>query len=195
MDGLKEVLSAGYASSGFSAALLGALAHITIIRNLFVEEHLTEIFTTYAISIVGLGVAYSVIVGLSLLEIILRLTWAATAFNLGLFLSIGIYRASFHPLRQFPGPFLSKITRFYDAYLAGRNIQYHVEIGKLHETYGDFIRTGSLAILPAWRSNRMLMNTRATGALYCRCDCRPNHIRPDVQMSQIDMVCSSLHED
>lgn len=55
-----------------------------------------------------------------------------------------IYRAFFHRIRHFPGPFWAGVSRFYAFGLAAKNLQYNVELQKLHEEYGDFIRTGML---------------------------------------------------
>ncbi|KAL1961494.1 hypothetical protein VTN77DRAFT_1673 [Rasamsonia byssochlamydoides] len=66
----------------------------------------------------------------------------AVSFNTGLILSIGVYRLFFHRLRRFPGPFWAKLTRFADAAKAAKNVQYNVEVAKMHKQYGDFIRTG-----------------------------------------------------
>ncbi|OCL07514.1 putative benzoate 4-monooxygenase cytochrome P450, partial [Glonium stellatum] len=55
---------------------------------------------------------------------------------------IVVYRLFFHRLHKFPGPFGAKLTRFYAVSRASKNIQYHKEVAKMHEQYGDFIRTG-----------------------------------------------------
>lgn len=144
IEGVIVALNADYASSGLSAILLGILAHVTVIRPLAVEEYLGEIFTTYAVSAVILGYAYRFIAGLPTVQTLARVAWGLSAFNVGLFFSIAVYRAFFHPLHRFPGPFLSKVSRFYDAYLAGRDLQYHVELERLHKTHGDFVRTGNV---------------------------------------------------
>ncbi|KAE8160424.1 cytochrome P450 [Aspergillus tamarii] len=75
-----------------------------------------------------------------------RVTLLATSFNTSLISSISIYRLFFHRLHPFPGPFACKLTRFYSAFLAAKRIQYNVELKKLHEQYGDFVRTALLLI-------------------------------------------------
>ncbi|KAF7360803.1 Cytochrome P450 [Mycena venus] len=52
------------------------------------------------------------------------------------------YRLSpFHPLAKFPGPLLSRITKFWLAYVVYTGKR-HLEIAKLHDQYGTFVRTG-----------------------------------------------------
>ncbi|KAF7336095.1 Cytochrome P450 [Mycena venus] len=47
----------------------------------------------------------------------------------------------FHPLAKFPGPLLSRITKFWLAYVVYTGKR-HLEIAKLHDQYGTFVRTG-----------------------------------------------------
>jgi len=59
-----------------------------------------------------------------------------------LFTSIFIYRAFFHRLKKYPGPFIARVTKFYDVALAVPKLRYYLEIEKLHKQYGDYIRVG-----------------------------------------------------
>ncbi|KAK2765509.1 hypothetical protein FQN54_008363 [Arachnomyces sp. PD_36] len=56
-----------------------------------------------------------------------------------------IYDIYFHPLRHFPGPKLQAISNipFLSAWLAGTNV---FQIQKLHEKYGDIVRTSPNAL-------------------------------------------------
>ena len=55
--------------------------------------------------------------------------------------SIGIYRVFFHRLRNFPGPFLASVSKFWHVAhcLDSKN---HILLAKLHREYGDFVRIG-----------------------------------------------------
>jgi hypothetical protein len=99
----------------------------------------------YAATILSLSYAYLSLTELSPLQGLGRVSLIAISFNTGLISSMSIYRLFFHRLHHFPGPFGAKLTRFYDASLAAKNVQYNVEIRKLHEQYGDFVRTGKSA--------------------------------------------------
>ena len=63
------------------------------------------------------------------------------AYATGLYSSIVIYRLFLHPLQNFPGPPLAKISKLWHAYkiLDRRN---HTSLEELHERYGDIVRTG-----------------------------------------------------
>lgn len=55
--------------------------------------------------------------------------------------SISIYRVFFHRLRNFPGPFLASVSKFWHVAhcLDSKN---HILLAKLHREYGDFVRIG-----------------------------------------------------
>ncbi|KAJ2969440.1 hypothetical protein NUW54_g12963 [Trametes sanguinea] len=72
--------------------------------------------------------------------------WAAlvssATFLSTLFLSIVFYRLSpFHPLAQYPGPMMCKLTKFWMAYLSLEGYQ-HLYVQRLHDRYGDVVRIG-----------------------------------------------------
>ena len=65
----------------------------------------------------------------------------ATAL-LGIYLSMLVYRAAFHRLNHFPGPFLARLSNFYFAGMALKSHQEYTELHKLHKKYGDVVRIG-----------------------------------------------------
>ncbi|KAJ5653878.1 hypothetical protein N7490_000881 [Penicillium lividum] len=142
MEALAQALSADLLSLGLSAASFGVLSHVSVFRSFPVEEYLDNLLILYAATSVTIGATYLAITDVSFLQALFRVGVIASAFNTGLASSICVYRLFFHRLHRFPGPKLSKLSRFYSAYLAGKNLQYHLEVKKMHETYGDFIRTG-----------------------------------------------------
>ena len=75
----------------------------------------------------------------------LRVCVSMFACYLGsLFSSIAIYRLFFHRLRQFPGPKLAAVTKFWHVFAARSSTNYLV-MQKLHEKYGKLVRTGELS--------------------------------------------------
>ncbi|KAL4865830.1 hypothetical protein BDV12DRAFT_210914 [Aspergillus spectabilis] len=59
----------------------------------------------------------------------------------GIFCSMTLYRAAFHPLNNFSGPFLARVSSFYKVNLS-RNLRLFEETYKLHQKYGDVVRIG-----------------------------------------------------
>ncbi|KAI0110549.1 monooxygenase [Hypoxylon sp. NC0597] len=136
------LLSQGHASQvAIPGALLGVLFHVTIPQMTEIEYFTYEILATTPFVIIGLAAIYSM-VGFSPFEIFMRLAILISSFNVSLFSSMIIYRVFFHRLRKFPGPLDIKISRFFSALRASKHVQYNKELEKLHEEYGDFIRTG-----------------------------------------------------
>lgn len=68
---------------------------------------------------------------------------AYATFYAFLLLSIITYRLSpLHPLYQYPGPFLAKLSNFYGAYIAAGGKQ-HLHFKRMHEKYGPIVRLGT----------------------------------------------------
>ena len=61
---------------------------------------------------------------------------------LALYSSMLIYRAFFHRLCKFPGPFLGRLSNFYVVGLSAKKVQLYEETQRLHKLYGDYIRLG-----------------------------------------------------
>lgn len=62
----------------------------------------------------------------------------------GLYTSMLLYRAFFHPLSKYPGPFLARLSNFYITYRALKKIHLFEEVDKLHAQYGDYVRIGAV---------------------------------------------------
>lgn len=65
----------------------------------------------------------------------------------GLLASITLYRFFFHRLTTagFKGPWYARVTKLWHVW-ASRNCKNHLVLEKLHEQYGDFVRTGKLSL-------------------------------------------------
>lgn len=141
---MRAVLESDLLSLAASAAGFGLLSHVSLFRTSFpVEDYLFVLFSIYAVAVLSIAYAYIALTQFSVAQALLRVVLIASAFNTGLISSIGIYRLFFHRLHHFPGPVGAKLSRFYNAYLAGKDLQYNVEIARLHHEYGDFVRTGN----------------------------------------------------
>ncbi|KAJ6502035.1 high nitrogen upregulated cytochrome P450 monooxygenase 2, partial [Mycena sanguinolenta] len=87
-------------------------------------------------------VALLVSVG-GLVSISAQLLCGAYVVFLGtLCLSITAYRlCPFHPLAQYPGPTLAKVTKLWDLWKVSQGYR-HLYYKRLHEKYGPYVRTG-----------------------------------------------------
>lgn len=63
-------------------------------------------------------------------------------FISGLGASITIYRLLLHGTRKYPGRMSEALTKWTSAGVAHRTQRYHAHLRKLHQKYGDVVRTG-----------------------------------------------------
>jgi glucan phosphoethanolaminetransferase (alkaline phosphatase superfamily) len=126
-----------------TAFALGTLLHILVLKNFELDVYIPHFLLICLISFTALCLA-QIKIGVQVLTAISNVTSISTWLAVGIFTSMIVYRLFFHRIRRFPGPLLARISRFYAFYLSGKNVQYHVELSKLHKEYGDFIRTGKL---------------------------------------------------
>ncbi|KIX93474.1 uncharacterized protein Z520_10894 [Fonsecaea multimorphosa CBS 102226] len=121
----------------FWAVLSGLAAHLKYKRReptLF--RYLAELATLLVLASVGLfyqSRVFTTSVALSALFITLHLFALAS--------SITVYRLFLHPLKDYPGPLLAKITKWYGFYLVSFGKTY-IDYAQLHEKYGDVVRIG-----------------------------------------------------
>lgn len=121
---------------------LGTLLHMSVLRNFELDTWIPHVIGASLVSFASYTCYHWLHVGLSLIDSHIVAAAKASCFIAGIFTSMTIYRLFFHRIRNFPGPFWAKITRFYALGLSSKNDQYPRELRKLHEKYGDFVRTG-----------------------------------------------------
>lgn len=138
---LRSFFSTASSTAG-TAALLGLLFHQAV-RNVEFELYMFHFMAFAAASFFGLVYTFVSLYDQSLPNAFFRATVFAASFNTASLLSITVYRLVFHRCRNFPGPLLAKISRFYAAYLSAKDVQYFKELARVHAKYGDFVRTGA----------------------------------------------------
>ena len=121
----------------------GLLFHSIISRPSFEFERIMYIFIALFILIFIILVAlFSEVGNFSVLTSFEKACIVAASFNGSVLLSMSVYRLFFHRLREFPGPALAKLTRFYAMHQSAKNVEYYKELQRMHDMYGDFVRTG-----------------------------------------------------
>ncbi|KKA24572.1 Benzoate 4-monooxygenase cytochrome P450 [Rasamsonia emersonii CBS 393.64] len=69
------------------------------------------------------------------------LIWSC--FVVSLWTSMLVYRAFFHPLHKFPGPFGAKLSKLWTLRkVVQSKLRWYQVLDELHEKYGDYVRTG-----------------------------------------------------
>ena len=82
-----------------------------------------------------------------------------SAYLIGLFGSLLLYRIFLSPLKKFPGPWLAKVSAFNFSFQA-QNGKGHFAFHRLHHKYGEFVRIGP--------SNISTIHPKAITAIYGR---------------------------
>ncbi|KAH0493464.1 hypothetical protein TgHK011_000132 [Trichoderma gracile] len=136
-----------YLSSSWQVAtcvslLAGIASHHLVFRPYETDTYAWQLVFIYIASIATIFATHVHIGGYQVTPALLRTFFIASVYNCSVLASILVYRALFHPLRHFPGPFLAGLSRF-DA--MGRMIHSrkgYEDIQRLHQKYGDIVRVG-----------------------------------------------------
>lgn len=124
------------------AAAVGVLSHQLYFKR--GEHHMYGIRYLQAFFILnGLSIYALSSFGARPVDVALKITFSAAACYLtGVYSSLLLYRAFFHPLRNIPGPFLARLSSFWYTTQV-LNADAPEKLLKLHEKYGPFLRIAS----------------------------------------------------
>ncbi|RDW71423.1 hypothetical protein BP6252_07986 [Coleophoma cylindrospora] len=126
-----------------TAALLGVAVHQLIFKRFEVDTHPIVVFVGFAIAPFALSRLLN-----SSLAPNAQLPASMAFLLVGIFLatlglSLITYRLYFHPLRNFPGPFAARLSKFWClSQAAASGMRWHRVNVQLHAEYGDYVRTG-----------------------------------------------------
>jgi cytochrome P450 family 628 len=129
------------------AAFSGALAHLAVFRKGEWDVASPSVFAFYC------SIFAAALLSTSPLLIntpIQGVTQIAICHVAGLYGSMLLYRAFFHRLSQYPGPFLARVTNFYITALSMKKLHLFEEVQKLHAQYGDYVRLGAWHSPASW---------------------------------------------
>jgi hypothetical protein len=126
-----------HVETAFAASITGLLSHVLYNRN---EPRVKTFFS----NLIGLSCLWAVFIeylSSSYVYTTVQTTLFLTIHLAVLSLSIASYRLFFHPLRQFPGPWGAKLTKWVDFYHTAPGKR-HEWIPALHTKFGDIVRIG-----------------------------------------------------
>ncbi|KAL2152874.1 hypothetical protein VTH82DRAFT_4029 [Thermothelomyces myriococcoides] len=124
------------------AVASGVFAHVAVFRRGEWDVAAPSVFAVYFLVFASaLGFAYTGFLGPQFpsYSVIAQLEALHVA---GIYTSMLLYRAFFHRLRKYPGPFLARLTNFYITARSMKKLHLFEEVQKLHEQYGDYVRLG-----------------------------------------------------
>ncbi|KAH6843376.1 cytochrome P450 monooxygenase-like protein [Chaetomium sp. MPI-CAGE-AT-0009] len=121
------------------AAASGVLTHLAVFRRGEWDVASPSVFVFYTTVFAAASLAsYSSFISTPL-SVIAQMAGSHVAM---LYTSVLVYRAFFHRLSKYPGPFLARLTNFYITALSMKRLHLFKEVQKLHEQYGDYVRLG-----------------------------------------------------
>jgi hypothetical protein len=109
---LSPILSTSWTTTAGCSALLGLSLH-QVIRNLEIDNRGWEMVFTYLGALLLLFVGFVAKLSLSITSALLHTCLASGVFLASLYGSILVYRAFFHRLNHFPGPFAARLSNLY----------------------------------------------------------------------------------
>ena len=139
-----------------TAAVAGVLSHVCYFNrgehHFYGVRYLQAFIATFVLAVLGLCQQ-----GQALDEALAQVIPIISCYLAGVYASLIAYRAIFHPLNKFPGPFGARISRLWlSAHLKDGDL--YRKVHRMHEQYGDFVRVGS--------SDLSITNPKAISAIY-----------------------------
>ena len=142
---LSSTLSSGSRNSRIIGVVVDIIASFTSHELYFIrgEHHMSASvlfysYTTLAVAVFSLELRTD---DETYREALQNVTFHTSASTSTPFTSIIIYRACFHRLHSFPGPFLARVSKLWHVYQA-RHSQNHQFLLRLHKECGTFVRSG-----------------------------------------------------
>lgn len=147
-----SLLFARSPSSNISIAIgfcfLGIISHLSILSK-EIDSSGGSLLVAFGLGWLGLATTWANTFNLGFQDGALKASIACSCFIAGLLTSTSIYRLMFHRLRNFPGPWGAKLSRFYAfSMVKASDFKYHLHVESLHRQYGDFVRTGFVSACP-----------------------------------------------
>ncbi|KAK3303718.1 cytochrome P450 monooxygenase-like protein [Chaetomium strumarium] len=119
-------------------AASGVVIHLFLFRKGEWDVASPSIFVSYVTLFAATALFSHAYLDISLSSV----TQLAACHVVGLYSSMLVYRAFFHRLSEYPGPFLARLSTFYITARSVRKLHLYEEVQKLHAQYGDYVRLG-----------------------------------------------------
>jgi hypothetical protein len=156
---MSEIQQSPTATILATASVTGVALHLFFFKNVEVDKRpvstAASFIAAYPLIFVILPEISNEYDGVFWRLVVSSLTWWCLVISL--FSSILIYRALFHPLKRFPGPFNARLSKFWTLkQVVESKLRWWKILDQLHEQYGDYVRTGETPLQLSAR--RRLMN-------------------------------------
>lgn len=132
-----------------AAGALGFLSHVGYFAR---GEHHLQAYRLFLAAITAPAVITTILsrfYAFSVVEAALYATAMWWAYFVALWTSMVVYRLFFHRLSGFDGPLMWKISKPFGWLPAITKLDNYKVVAKLHQQYGDYVRTGMPILLSA----------------------------------------------
>nr|XP_036579748.1 cytochrome p450 [Colletotrichum truncatum]KAF6787428.1 cytochrome p450 [Colletotrichum truncatum] len=125
--------------------VLGVLLHVFAFRYGEWDLATTKLIRNFSL---GFGLITAALAQLASDTFRTSLSASKTAFSLtaalisGIYVSLIVYRAAFHRLNSFNGPWMARMSNLYITRRALKKLHLYSEVQDLHKSYGDIFRIG-----------------------------------------------------
>ena len=129
------------AQKAYLSAFLGVSSHLGIFINDEHHVHAAKVMNIYLFLFTMTYCAETLWVPGPFWKALLNASIIVFAYAGTLFCSMFTYRIFFHPLREFPGPKMAKVSKFWNVMNTLYSTNFRL-MEDMHQSYGDFVRTG-----------------------------------------------------
>ena len=123
------------------AACAGVLSHLVYFIHGEHHKHTLQLIQIGSIAIPVYALIFFRLVHLNFGQAVQLAIVTHFTYLIALWTSMLIYRAFFHRLHRFPGPWYLKLSKF-SAFVVLRKLDSFRKIHSWHQKYGNFVRTG-----------------------------------------------------
>ncbi|KAL6854541.1 cytochrome P450 [Trichoderma novae-zelandiae] len=141
-DVVVSYLSPSWQLAAGVALLAGIASHHLVFRPYEIDTYAWQLVFIYTTAVATVFASHVHIGGYASTSALLQTLFFAHVYNCSVVVSILVYRAFFHPLRKFPGPFLARFSRLYAMSKMVQSRKGYEDVQKLHLEYGDIVRVG-----------------------------------------------------
>ncbi|KIX94699.1 uncharacterized protein Z520_09745 [Fonsecaea multimorphosa CBS 102226] len=125
-----------------AGTVLGVVSHLAYFIHGEHHRQAFQYFVAFFTFPVIATAAQQLALGIPFVAAVQQTTIFYATYLTGLYSSVFLYRAFFHRLHSFPGPFGAKISKLWHVWNVAPTIKNYKFLTRMHQKYGTFVRTG-----------------------------------------------------
>ena len=122
--------------------VLGVATHVAVLRRIDSVEYGPKLALAVVFGPATIFLGLYLLISSTFVQAIFQTTIWCSSYVFGILASMTIYRLFFHPLKSYPGPVFGKLIQWHYVWKIGAKKDQHRYLERLHEKYGEYVRTG-----------------------------------------------------